>query len=91
MTDVPGSISLPVCLDSGSRAGGAPGNRESTPVRRQRNGVAPMNDGTVLDELTADLFDLDARTADGNVLAVDAITDNGCGTQPSCRYPDPQN
>jgi len=44
-----------------------------------------------LDELTADLFDLDARTAVGDILAVDAITDNGCGTQPACRYPYPQN
>jgi hypothetical protein len=50
-----------------------------------------MNDSTVLDELTADLFDLDARTADSNLLAVDAITDNGCGTLPACRYPDSQN
>jgi hypothetical protein len=46
---------------------------------------------TVFDELTADLFDLDARTADGDLLAVDAITDNGCATQPACRYPDQQN
>jgi hypothetical protein len=44
----------------------------------------------VLDDLTADLFDLDARTVVGDVLAVDSVTDNGCGTQPACRYPDPQ-
>ena len=44
-----------------------------------------------LDDLTADLFDLDARTTAGDLLAVDAITDNGCGTLPACRYPDPQN
>ena len=48
-------------------------------------------DSTVLDDLTADLFDLDATTVDGNLLAVDADTDNGCGTQPACRYPDLQN
>jgi hypothetical protein len=50
-----------------------------------------MNGSQVLDELTADLFDLDARAVDGNLLAVDAVTDNGCGTQPACQYPDPQN
>lgn len=57
-----------------------------------RNGVDLMQDnGAVLDTLTEDLFDLDARTADGDLLAVDAITDNGCGTQPSCRYPGAQH
>lgn len=40
-----------------------------------------------LDDLTADLFDLDARTVADDLLAVDSITDNGCGTQPACRYP----
>lgn len=45
----------------------------------------------VLDDLTADLFDLDTRTVDGGLLAVDAITDNGCGTLPACSYPDPQH
>lgn len=46
---------------------------------------------TVLDELTADLFDLDARTVAGDLLVVDSITDNGCGTLPACNYPDPQS
>jgi hypothetical protein len=50
-----------------------------------------QDNGTALDPLTAALFDLDARTADGDLLAVDAITDNGCGTQPACRYPDPRH
>ncbi|WP_322762616.1 hypothetical protein [Frankia sp. Cr2] len=49
------------------------------------------HDSKILDDLTVDLFDLDARTVDGNLLAVDAITDNGCGTLPACHYPDPQN
>lgn len=50
-----------------------------------------QDNSTVLDTLTAPLFDLDTRTADGDLLAVDATTDNGCGTQPACRYPDPQH
>nr|WP_191910012.1 hypothetical protein [Microbispora cellulosiformans] len=50
-----------------------------------------MNNSAVLDATTADLFDLDATDVGGSLLVVDAITDNGCGTQPACRYPDPQN
>jgi hypothetical protein len=50
-----------------------------------------MNDSQLIDELTTDLFDLDARAVDGNLLAIDAVTDNGCGTQPACQYPAPQN
>lgn len=49
------------------------------------------NGSQVLDELTTDLFDLDARTVEGDLLVVDAITDNGCATLPACLYPDPQN
>jgi hypothetical protein len=49
------------------------------------------NDSTGFDDLASDLFDLDARTADGDLLVVDAVTDNGCGTLPACRYPDRQN
>ncbi|WP_460309003.1 hypothetical protein [Actinocorallia aurea] len=45
----------------------------------------------VLDDLTTDLFDLDARTVASDLLIVDSITDNGCGTLPACRYPDPQS
>ena len=45
----------------------------------------------VLDDLTADLFDLDARTVVDDLLAVDAITDNGCGTLPACEYPNPRS
>lgn len=45
----------------------------------------------VLDDLTTRLFDLDPRTTADDLLAVDSTTDNGCGTQPACRYPDPQN
>jgi hypothetical protein len=59
--------------------------------RAPENGYFMPTDSTVLDHLTADLFDLDATTVDGNLLAVDADTDNGCGTQPACRYPDTQN
>jgi hypothetical protein len=50
-----------------------------------------MTDAQILDDYTADLFDLDAQTVDGSLLAVDAVTDNGCGTQPNCVYPDPTN
>jgi hypothetical protein len=50
-----------------------------------------MNTSNEVDDFTAGLFDLDARTVAGDLLAVDSITDNGCGTLPACRYPDPQN
>ncbi|MEU8269006.1 hypothetical protein AB0B89_17795 [Sphaerisporangium sp. NPDC049002] len=44
-----------------------------------------------LDKLMTDLFDLDAKTHEGALLAVDAMTDNGCGTQPACSYPEPRS
>ncbi|MEU9885335.1 hypothetical protein [Sphaerisporangium sp. NPDC051011] len=49
------------------------------------------NGSKIIDGLTMDLFDLDARAVDGNLLAVDAVTDNGCGTLPACSYPDPRS
>jgi hypothetical protein len=49
------------------------------------------DDLTALDGLTSDLFDLDSRRLDGDLLVVDSLTDNGCGTQPSCQYPGEQD
>jgi hypothetical protein len=46
-----------------------------------------MNDTQVIDDLAAELFDvgLTQRPAEG--IALDRTTDNGCGTQPACNYP----
>lgn len=46
-----------------------------------------MNEAQELENLTADLFDVGRTEAPVAGITLDRTTDNGCGTQPACNYP----
>jgi hypothetical protein len=46
-----------------------------------------MNDDQLLDDLTSELFDVGLIQGPAEGVTLDRTTDNGCGTQPACNYP----